>query len=158
MMASVSLCLDDTVFLYGFIAQVRVTARNIGAATVGHNVNAATTTARQVVKAKQLAKWRGIGLKTAENTIHITTQQGICHPVHPLIKRSVKEQPVELSRLFRHFVHFYQVYSNTRAQIFVTDTEFSLAFPMRSKAESYLGFKHFTRDVEMPGHHTDVTN
>jgi hypothetical protein len=59
MMASVSLCLDDTPFLDGLIAQVQVTEHNIGTAMAGSNGNAATTTARHVVKAKSKKSRRG---------------------------------------------------------------------------------------------------
>jgi hypothetical protein len=158
MLASVSKCLNNEEFLKGLVDNVRVQTD-----IQGRSVQATRTSNRQVIQAEELAKRWGIGVKTAINTLKVTTQRGVRHPVHPLARRyRTKQNQLRRNQLSctvysdTFFATTPSVRGNTCAQIFVTDSEFPVVFPMRKKGEAYLGLDHFIADVGIPSVlHTD---
>ena len=107
--------------------------------------------------AEQIAKKLHIGIETAQNTVRVTTQNGIRTAVHPITKRfRTKQKQLRYNRLNT------QMYSDTLiadtkstrgnkyGQVFVNPESFTKFIPMRQKGHAGHALGEFFRDIGVP--------
>jgi hypothetical protein len=126
----------------------------IGIAAVETNSRHSLVTPEEVSR-----KWR-IGLETAQQTLRVTTQQGIRTALHPITRRyRVDHIDLNRNRLNSPFYTdslFSKVTSlpgNKCAQVY-TNGEFTAVYPMASKQEAGDTLAAFSQDVGIPEHLT----
>ncbi len=124
-----------------------------------------TLTGSSMTKEKLAKIWK-IPLKAAENTIKVTTQKGIVHPLNPLQSRyRTKQSQLRYNQLGGRHGRFYSdtMFSSVKslqgfacAQVFVNDVNFTRIYPMKRKGEAGNALLEFIRDVGIPSTlHTD---
>jgi hypothetical protein len=112
------------------------------------------------VTKEDLARLWNIPLKTAAQTIQVTTQKGIRMSIHPLHARyRTKQAQLWYNQLGGRHGRFYtdtmfaQIKStrgNDMAQIYVNDINFTRVFPIRAKSEVGDTLVDFIRDIGIP--------
>ncbi len=119
-----------------------------------------------IVKQEQLARLWKIPVRTAEQTLKVTTQKGIVHPLKPLQARyRTKQAQLRYNQLGGRHGRFYSdtmfssvpsIQGNTCAQVFVNDVNFTRVYPMKKKRFACNALLEFIRDVGIPSTlHTD---
>jgi len=112
---------------------------------------------------EELARRWNIGLKTTKKTIQVTTKCGIRNAVHPIHRRfhtcqSHLQYPLLNTTVYSNtlFTTSKSTRSNSCAQVFVTDFDFTWVVPMKSKGVAPFALQDFIHDIGIPQHiHTD---
>ena len=108
------------------------------------------------VTPEELASKWNIGLQTAKDTIHVTTQRGIRTPVHPMTRR-VRVDHLNLHRKRLKGTWFTDTLlskvksklGNTCANVY-TQGKFTRVIPMTSRKDAGKSLIDFTDDVGIP--------
>jgi len=115
---------------------------------------------RGEITEERLARLWNIPLKTAAQTIRVTTQRGMRMAVHPLHARyRTKQAQLHYNQLSGRHGRFYSdtmlssvksTHGNTCGQIFINDINFTRFYPGRSKGEAGNALLDLIRDIGIP--------
>lgn len=97
------------------------------------------------VSPEELAQHWNIGLALAKRTLHVTTQRGVKNLVNCALVQRVKQLTLQLqschlqTNLYTDtmFSKLKSLQGNMCAQVFVNDTDWTCAYPMKSKAKAH---------------------
>jgi hypothetical protein len=113
--------------------------------TAGRKVMALAATNKKLVITKEiLSKRWGIGLKTADHTLCVTTQHGVQTFLRPTDRRLSTSLPhlaySMITRTFYSdtmFAKLKSLHQCSTAQVWTDGQEYALLYPIKSKASSY---------------------
>jgi hypothetical protein len=132
-----------------------------------YNVSSQITSQRQGnITNEKLSELWGISLKTAEQTLRITTQKGIKNAIHPIIRRyATKQSRLRYNQLGSRHGRFYSdtffasvssTCGNNMVQLFVNDIKYLCTYPMQKKSEAGSALLELIQDIGIPlAIHTD---
>ena len=109
-----------------------------------------------------LAERWGIGIKSAENTLKVTTQRGVRSAIMPISRRYRADRYYGMKRLNSKFSTdtFYSrvksLLGHTHAQVYSNKTGFSASYPMYNTTGESIGesLRSFSHDFGVPEHLT----